>query len=69
MFRDDLPIGLPIDVHSGVPIGTPIELHVECQSTCITLIYIHMYNLSPHLLQCLLHNLVNDVMYPYHVIH
>ena len=37
MFRDDLPIGLPIDVHSGVPIGTPIELHVKCKSTCVTI--------------------------------
>ena len=37
MFRDDLPIGLPIDVHSGIPIGTPIELPVECTFTCMAM--------------------------------
>ena len=37
MVGDDLPIGLPIDVHGGAPIGTPIELHVECKFTCVTI--------------------------------
>ena len=32
-----LPIGLPIDVHSGIPIGTPIELPVECTFTCMAM--------------------------------